>query len=58
MAKQPKKNKVGRPSGPEKVIMNITMLKDRKKRLQKLAIDKGESSSYIIESALENVYGI
>ncbi len=58
MVKTAKKQGVGRPTGPEKSTLNISILKDRKKKLQKLAIDKGESASYLIEGALESTYGI
>lgn len=52
------KKEVGRPKGPKKSALNLSILTERKKRLQKLAIDKDKSVSQIVEDALIDVHNI
>lgn len=58
MAKTAKKRDVGRPKGAIKVPLNVSILKDRKNKLKKLAIDRSESASSLVENALDFTYGI
>ena len=52
------KKEVGRPKGPKKSALNLSILTERKKRLQKLAIDNDKSVSQIVEEALIDVHNI
>jgi hypothetical protein len=53
-----KSNKMGRPLGPKKEAVNVSMLCDRAKKLRELAKNEQKTISIMVENAIEQTYSI
>ncbi len=52
-----KKKEIGRPAGPEKEPVNVSILRTRAKKLREFAAKEQKTISIVVENALES-YGI
>lgn len=53
-----KKRNIGRPKGPKKVAVNLSIREDRAARLKELADKEQKTQSILVENALESTYEI
>lgn len=53
----PKNKEIGRPAGPKKEPVNVSILRTRAKNLRQFAVKEQRTISTVVENALE-AYGI